>query len=54
METDKIDLLGVSESLRTHGTPGQIAFTFYELLQQADYTDEEISEVADALNDIVS
>jgi alkylhydroperoxidase/carboxymuconolactone decarboxylase family protein YurZ len=55
MDTDnKPDLLGVAESLRQHGRPSQIAFMVYELLTANDYTDEEILEVAAALEDIVS
>jgi hypothetical protein len=53
METTP-DLLGIAESLKTHGRPSQIAFAVYEMLQSADYTDEEIQAVADALHDIVS
>jgi hypothetical protein len=45
---------GVAESLRVHGRPSQIAFTLYELLTGADYSDEEILEVATDLEDIVS
>jgi hypothetical protein len=47
-------LQGVAESLRVHGRPSQIAFTLYELLAGTDYSDEEILEVAAALEDIVS
>ena len=53
MEENKPDLLGVAESLRQHSRPSQIAFMVYELLTTNDYTDEEILEVAAALEDIV-
>ena len=47
-------LQGVAESLRVHDRPSQIAFTLYELLTEADYSDEEILAVAAALEDIIS
>jgi hypothetical protein len=54
MEEKTPDLMRVAESLQQHGRPSQIAFTLYELLTAADYSDEEILEVAHALEDIVS
>jgi len=52
--SEEIDLLGVAETIQQHSKPGAIAFMFYELLQSADYSDEEIAEVADSLHDLVS
>lgn len=44
----------LQESLLTHGRPVQIAFHVYEILSEAGYSDEMISEVSEALTDIVS
>lgn len=44
----------IEESLLNHGRPSQIAFYLYELLSESGYSDEEIQEVASALEDIVS
>lgn len=50
---EKPSLLGVAEALGSHARPGVMAFTFYELMKDAGYTDEEVREVATALNAIV-
>ena len=42
------------ESLLTHGRPVQVAFHIYEILSEAGYNDELISEVSEALADIVA
>jgi hypothetical protein len=47
-------LKALEESLLNHSRPVQVAFHFYELLSVAGYDDEYISEVAAALEDIVS
>jgi hypothetical protein len=44
----------LEESLLTHGRPALVAFHFYEILSKAGYDDEEIADVASALEDIVS
>ena len=50
----KPDLLGLATALEDHSRPGMMAFTFYELLDAAGYTDQEIRDVAAALAAIVS
>lgn len=42
------------EALLDHGRPNALAFHIYEILHEAGYDDEEISEVASALEDIVN
>lgn len=42
------------ESLLTHSRPVQVAFHLYEILSEAGYDDEMISEVTEALADIVA
>jgi len=44
----------LQELLFNHCGPAQIAFQFYEKLREAGYDDEEILEVAVALEDIVN
>jgi hypothetical protein len=44
----------LEESLEVHDRTIKIGFMLYELLSKAGYTDEEISEVAQAMEDIVS
>lgn len=44
----------LQEALLDHGRPNALAFHIYEMLSEAGYDDEEISEVASALEDIVS
>jgi hypothetical protein len=44
----------LQESLLNHARPSLIAFHIYELLSNAGYDDEGISEIATALEDIVS
>ncbi len=44
----------LQESISNHDKPALIAFQFYKLLSEAGYDDEEIVEVASALEDIVS
>jgi hypothetical protein len=44
----------LEESLSTHDRTVKIGFMIYELLMKAGYDDEEISEVANAMVDIVS
>ena len=41
-------------ALAEHSRPVTVAFDIYEMLSAAGYTDEEIVEVASALEDIVS
>jgi len=49
------DLLhAIEEALLNHSRPTQVAFHIFELLSSAGYDDEYISEVASALDDIVS
>lgn len=47
-------LEAIEEALLNNSRPSQVAFHFYELLSTAGYDDEYISEVATALEDIVS
>lgn len=54
LNMDEATFLGVTEALQVHARPGQIAFMFYELLTASDYSDEEILEVATALENIVN
>lgn len=44
----------LQETLLNHGRPSAVAFHIYEMLSEAGYDDEEITEVASALEDIVS
>jgi len=46
-------LLQLQESLLTHCRPVQVAFHLYEILSEAGYDDNMISEVSEALTDIV-
>ncbi len=41
-------------ALAEHSRPVTVAFDIYELLSNAGYADEEIVEIAAALEDIVS
>lgn len=50
----RMDMDMLQESLSNHGKPALIAFQFYKLLIGAGYDDEEIVEIASALEDIVS
>jgi len=54
MEETAPDLLGLAETLRQHERAGTVAFAIYEILSSAEYTDEEILEVSEALGNIVS
>lgn len=47
-------LSDLEESLSTHDRTVKIGFMLYELLTAAGYDDEEISDVANAMIDIVS
>jgi hypothetical protein len=48
-------LLGeIAESLGVHDRTVKIGFMLYELLNKAGYDDEEIAEIASAMEDIVS
>jgi hypothetical protein len=48
-------LLGeLAEALDSHDRTVKVGFMFYELLNKAGYDDEEISEVANAMIDIVN
>jgi hypothetical protein len=49
-----MDMDTLQESISNHGKPALIAFQFYKLLIGAGYDDEEIVELASALEDIVS
>jgi hypothetical protein len=44
----------LQESLLTQSRPVQVAFHIYEILSEAGYDDELISEVSGALTDIVA
>jgi hypothetical protein len=44
----------LAESLSTHDRTIKIGFMLYELLSKSGYDDEEIAEVANAMEDIVS
>ncbi|MFZ4858127.1 MAG: hypothetical protein ACOYL3_17195 [Desulfuromonadaceae bacterium] len=44
----------LQESLLTQSRPVQVAFNIYEILSEAGYDDELISEVSEALTDIVA
>jgi len=44
----------IEESLAVHDRTVKIGFMLYELLTKAGYDDDEISEVANAMEDIVS
>ena len=44
----------LQESLLTHSRPVQIAFHLYEILSEAGYDDDMISEVSESLADIVA
>jgi hypothetical protein len=44
----------LQEALLNHGRPTAVSFHIYEILCEAGYDDEEIAEVASALEDIVS
>jgi hypothetical protein len=44
----------LEESLSVHDRTVKIGFMLYELLSKAGYDDEEIAEVAQAMEDIVS
>jgi hypothetical protein len=56
VEEDVMEKLfrSLEESLLNHTRSAQVAFHFYELLGEAGYDDEEIAEIASALEDIVS
>jgi hypothetical protein len=54
MEETAPDLLGLAETLRQHERAGTVVFAIYEILSSAEYTDEEILEVSEALGNIVS
>ena len=47
-------LLQFQESLLTQSRPVQVAFHIYEILSEAGCDDEFISEVSEALEDIVA
>jgi DNA-directed RNA polymerase specialized sigma54-like protein len=47
-------LQAIHESLLNHDRPVAIAFHIYELLDNAGYHDDDIQEVAAALEDIVN
>lgn len=47
-------LVELEESLSIHDRTVKIGFMLYELLSKAGYDDEEIHEVASAMEDIVS
>ena len=44
----------LEESLSVHDRTVKVGFLVYELLSEAGYSDEEIEEVAHAIQDIVS
>jgi hypothetical protein len=44
----------LKKSLWNHSRPTHIAFQFYEMMSEADYNGEEITEVASVPKDIVS
>jgi len=50
---DSSTLMGLINKIKEHGKPGQIAFMVYELLIEADYTDDEIREAGTALTALV-
>ena len=45
--------MGLINKIKVHEKPGQIAFMVYELLTEADYTDDEIRETGTALTALV-
>jgi hypothetical protein len=49
-----VDLFGLKEALRSHSSPNVMACIFYELLNTAGYTDEDVEDIIIELTDIVT
>ena len=50
---DSSTLLALTDKIKEHEKPSKIAFLVYEILTEADYTDEEIREAGTALTALV-
>jgi len=50
---DSSTMMGLISKIKQHGKPGQIAFLVYELLTEANYSDDEIREAGTALPALV-
>jgi hypothetical protein len=46
-------MMSLINKIKAHDKPGKIAFLVYELLTDADYTDDEIREAGTALTTLV-
>jgi hypothetical protein len=49
-----VDLIGLKDALRSHSNPNVMACIFYELLNNAGYTDEDVEDLIIELTDIVT